>query len=107
MVIKQNMREAVEAEQFDALPELHAKLEDLRGREVVKGHWEYQGTGMTVGDYFDSLDTEGKREYLKIHDIRVEKATPTLEPGASKGVRIIIDGEDHGVFPYPSHWPRG
>ncbi len=105
--IKQDMREAVEAEQFDALPELQAKLEDLRGREAVKGHWEYEDTGMTVGDYFDSLDTEGKREHLKLHDIRVEKATPTLEPGASKGVRIIIDGEDHGVFPYPSRWPRG
>jgi DNA invertase Pin-like site-specific DNA recombinase len=100
--IKQDMREAVEAEQFDALPKLRAKLEDLRGREAVKGHWEYEETGMTVGDYFDSLDTEGKREYLKIHDIRVDKATPTLEPGASNGVRVILDGEDHGVFPYPT-----
>lgn len=90
---KQDMREAVEAEEFDAVPALQEKLEDLRGREIVKGHWEYTDTGMTVGDYFYSLDARGKREYLKIHDIRVEKT--------ADGIRVIIDGEDHGVFPYP------
>jgi hypothetical protein len=24
------------------------------------------------------------------------------DPGATRGVRVVIDGEDHGVFPYPA-----
>ncbi len=56
---------------------------------------------MTVGEHFYGLDDDGKREYLKTRDIRVEKATPA-DPGATKGVRVIIDGADHGVFPYPA-----
>ena len=58
-------------------------------------------TRMTVGEHFYGLDDDGKREYLKTRDIRVEKATPA-DPGATKGVRVVIDGEDHGVFPYPA-----
>ena len=92
--VKQDIREAVEAEQFDKLPALQATLEDLRSRETVKGHWEYEDTGLTVGAYFSGLDDEGKREYLKTRDIRVEKA--------SEGVRVAIDGEDYGVIRFAS-----
>jgi DNA invertase Pin-like site-specific DNA recombinase len=103
--VKQDIREAAEAERFDDLPELRATLDQLRerNRHAVKGHWENDpDTGMTVGDYFDGLDADGKREYLKTRDIRVEKATPVLEPGASKGIRVVIDGKDHGIFAYPA-----
>jgi hypothetical protein len=99
--VKQDIREAAEAERFEDLPELQAKLAELRSRETVKGHYEYQDTGQTVGQHFMSLDNAGKREYLKTRDIRVEKAVPVLEPGATRGVRVVIDGEDHGVWPYP------
>jgi DNA invertase Pin-like site-specific DNA recombinase len=98
--VKQDMREAIDAERFSELASLQAKLEDYRGRDTVPGHYELTDTGMTVGDYFDSLDNEGKREYLKTRDIRIEKAMPN-DPGATRGIRVVIDGEDHGVFPYP------
>ena len=49
-------------------------------------------TGITVGDHFYSLDTDGQREYLKTRDIRVEKL-PLQEGGA--GVRLVIDGTDY------------
>ena len=86
------------AEKAAELAELTQKNEDRD-----RGHWDSQDTGLTVGEHFGSLDAEGKRKYLKTRDIRVEKVTgPPLEPGASKGIRVIIDGEDHGTFPYPS-----
>lgn len=84
--VKQDMREAIEAEEFGRLPELQAQLEDYRNRDVIKGHWDYEDTGLTVGQYFASLDHDGKREYLRAHDIRAEK-TP-------KGIRLVIDGEE-------------
>lgn len=98
--IKQDLREAVDAERFGDIPQLQAQLEDLRGRETVPGHYEYTDTGMTIGDYFDSLDFDGKREYLETRDIRVEKVL-NPEPGASVGLHVVIDGIDHGVFAYP------
>jgi hypothetical protein len=90
--VKQGMREAIDTEEFAKLPELQEKLTKLRGRKVTKGHWYYDDTGMTVGGHFATLDAEGKREYLRTRDIRVEKA--------SGGIHVVIDGEDHGVFPY-------
>jgi len=108
---KQDIREVTEAERWEELPALTAKLADYRHRNETKGtkgHYERQdvlkpdGSVMTEGEYFDSLTPEGKREYLKTRDIRVEKVlNPPDEPGASVGVRVVIDGEDHGVFPYP------
>jgi DNA invertase Pin-like site-specific DNA recombinase len=92
--VKQDMREAVEAEDFGRLPELRTKLAELRSREVTKGHWEYEDTGITVGEYFHSLDYDDQREYLKTHDIRAEKA-PKLD--GLPGVRLVIDGRDYGV----------
>ena len=83
------------------MPALQAKLEDYRSRDTVPGHYNSIDTGMTEGDYFDSLDAEGKGKTPETRNIRVEKATPALEPGASKGIRKIIDGEDLGVYPYP------
>jgi DNA invertase Pin-like site-specific DNA recombinase len=102
--VKQDLREAVDAERFEDIPALQATLAEYRRKneeESVPGHWEYRDTKVTVGDYFDKLDAAGKREYLKTRDIRVEKATPA-DPGATRGVRVIIDGEDHGVFGYPA-----
>jgi Recombinase zinc beta ribbon domain/Recombinase len=103
---KQLMREAVDTENFAELEELQAKLADYRSRESVPGHYDLIDTGITVGDYFDSLAPEGKREYLKSRDIRVEKiANPEL--GASYGVRVVLDGIDHGVYPYPPEIDAG
>jgi DNA invertase Pin-like site-specific DNA recombinase len=98
--VKQDMREAVETERFSELASLQATLADYRSRDAVPGHYTLFDTGLTVGDYFDSLDPEGQREYLKTRDIRIEQATPD-DPGATRGIRVVIDGEDHGVFPYP------
>jgi DNA invertase Pin-like site-specific DNA recombinase len=93
--VKQEMREAVEAEQFVRLAELHAKLTDLRGYEVTKGHWEYEDTGITAGEYFHSLDFDRQREYLKTRDIRVEKVP---KRDGVPGIRLVMDGEDYGVI---------
>jgi DNA invertase Pin-like site-specific DNA recombinase len=98
--VKQDIREAADAERFDELPALQARLAELRSRESVSGHYQDEDTGITVGDHFDGLNAEGKREYLKTRDIRAGKATLTLEQGARRGIRVVIDGEDHGVFPY-------
>lgn len=57
----------------------------------------------TMGEEFDTLDRDEQRDYLsKHHDIRVEKVlNPPLEPGASVGLHVAIDGVDHGIYPYP------
>jgi DNA invertase Pin-like site-specific DNA recombinase len=89
--VKQDLREAVEAERFEDLPELQAKLAELRSRESIPGHWEKRYTGMTVGAYFHSLDYDGQREYLKTRDIRAEKVD-------KQAVRLVIDGHDYGVI---------
>jgi hypothetical protein len=113
---KQDMREAVEAEDFDRMPELRARLEDYRNREVIRGRWEYEDTGLTVGQYFASLDDDGKREYLQRHDIRAEKTGK-----APQDFRVVIDGYecdrerfDTADLAYaaktgrmPSLWPEG
>jgi hypothetical protein len=104
--VMQDMREAFEARDLDKFHALEPVLVELEKREVTKGHYHSTTVpGLTEGDYFGSLAAEGKREYLKTFDIRVEKTTPTLEPGASRGIRVIIDDEDHGVFPYPPQNP--
>jgi hypothetical protein len=104
--VKQDIRDAVEAERFEDLPPLQSKLADYRGRETTPGHWEFQDTDMTEGEHFNSLDATGQREYLKTRDIRVERVdNPPLEPGATRGLRVVIDGVDHGVFPYPRKLP--
>jgi site-specific DNA recombinase len=89
--VKQALREAVEAERFDAMPALQASLEELRSRESVPGHYESVKTGKTVGEHFWTLDNDGKRDYLTTRDIRVEK-TEGLCP-----VRVVIDGIEHEV----------
>jgi hypothetical protein len=90
--VKQDMREAVEAERFDKLPKLQEKMADLRSREVTKGHWEYQDSDITEGQYFNNLkDSGAQREYLKTHDIRAEKV-PDLD--GVPGIRLMIDGQD-------------
>ena len=91
---KQDMRDAINDENFAVLPELQANLAELRSRESVPGHFEYVESGMTVGAYFHGLDLDGQREYLKTHDIRVEKV-PKLD--GVPGIRLVIDGEDYGV----------
>lgn len=76
--------------------DLKAQLRMYRHRnetEATKGDWEWTDTDMTVGQYFESLDAEGQREYLKTRDIRVAKVIAGF-------IRVVIDGEDHGVFPY-------
>ena len=83
---------------------LVAQLREYQRRneeEAIAGGWEETDTGITVGEHFDGLDDKGKCEYLKTRDIRVEKVlNPPLEPGASRGIRVIIDDYDHGIFPY-------
>ena len=87
--------------------ELVAEFEDYDNRKVTRGGWKNHevlnadGSVMTEGEFFHGLDAAGQREYLKTRDIRAEfVANP--EPGAARGARVIIDGIDHGVFPYAS-----
>lgn len=89
--------------------ELVAQFEDYDSRPVSRGAWQRHqvfnadGSIQTEGEYFSNLDAEAQREYLRTLDIRAEKIdNPPLEPGASRCTRVIIDGVDHGVFPYPS-----
>jgi hypothetical protein len=91
--VKQDMREAVEAEEFDRLPGLQQEIAGLRIKQenAVKGHWQYEDSGITVGQHFASLDKAGQRDYLKTHDIRVEKVAPM---NGTPGIRLVIDGVD-------------
>ena len=61
--VKQDMREAVEAEEFDRLPGLQQEIAELRVMQdnAVKGHWEFEDSGLTVGQHFASLDYAGQR----------------------------------------------
>jgi site-specific DNA recombinase len=70
----------------------------LNEEEATPGHWAYTETKATIGDFFDRLDADGRRAYLKTRDIRVEEAN---HPSAACGMRVVIDGVDYGVFPYP------
>jgi len=111
--VKQDIREVTEAERFEDLPTLTARLADYRWKnehEATAGEWAYEDTGLTVGEHFDGLDAEGRREYLKTRDIRVERST-TVD--GLPGIHVIIDGQDHGTSPYPhqslgiaSHYER-
>jgi hypothetical protein len=57
---------------------------------------DYQDSGITEGQYFASLtDDDARREYLKIHDIRVEKA-PKLD--GMPGARLMLNGKEVGVM---------
>lgn len=85
-----------------------AQFEDYDSRPVSRGGWQRHevlnpdGSVQTEGEYFSNLDAEAQREYLKSLDIRAEKIdNPPLEPGATRGARVIIDGVDHGIFAYP------
>jgi hypothetical protein len=95
--VKQDIHEAVEAERFEDMPALQAKLVDLREKQTTatKGHYEWTDMGITVGQHFGhELDAAGKREYLKTRDIRVLKV-------GKDAMQVMIDGIDHGVFIYP------
>ena len=85
-------------------PALIARLREYQAKnetEAISGGYEDVDTDMTEGEHFFSLDADGRREYLKTRDIRVAKEPPD-DPGATRGVRVVIDGVDHGVFPYPA-----
>lgn len=102
--VKQDIRDLTEAERFEELPALTAKLAELRDKQqhATKGHYQYTDTGITEGEHFYGLDAEARREYLKALDIRAERVdNPPLELGVSRGARMVIDGTDHGIFPYP------
>lgn len=92
--VKQDIREAADAERFEEMPALQAKLAELRSRESVPGHYDYVETGQTVGAHFWSLDDDGKREYLATRDIRVEKVPTEVN---LSGIRVVIDGQERAV----------
>ena len=69
--------------------------------ESTTGGWEYtdvlndDGSVMTEGQHFFGLDREGRREYLKTHDIRAESSET-----AAGGIRLVIDGEECEPNPF-------
>ena len=92
--VKQDIREAADAERFEDMPALQTKLADYRSRQSVPGHYDEVETGQTVGAHFWSLDNDGKRAYLATRDIRVEKIPAGVNPS---GIRVVIDGQEHDV----------
>ena len=68
--------------------------------EATSGGWEYtdvlndDGSVMTEGQHFFGLDRDGRREYLKNHDIRAER-----DLDATDEIRLIIDGEEDISIP--------
>jgi DNA invertase Pin-like site-specific DNA recombinase len=83
--------------------ELMTQLADYQWKnenEATSGDWEYidilndDGSVMTEGQHFFGLDREGRREFLKTHDIRAERSETSPD-----GIRLVIDGEE--VIPNP------
>jgi site-specific DNA recombinase len=78
-----------------------AEYQQKNEHEAISGGWEYtdvlndDGSVMTQGQYFFSLDREGRREYLKTHDIRAEKSDT-----AADSIRLVIDGEECEPNPF-------
>jgi hypothetical protein len=87
--VKQDMREALEDNDFSKLRELEAQFTELDNRKATKGYWDEVDSGITKGRYFHNLDRDGQREYLRAHDIRAEK-----DPRYADGIRLVIDGKD-------------
>lgn len=84
--------------------ELMTQLADYQYKnehEAISGGWEYldvlndDGSVMTQGQHFFDLDREGRREYLKTHDIQAER-----DENSPDGIRLVIDGEDVTANPY-------
>lgn len=79
------------AELMTALADYQTKNET----QATTGGWEYtdvlneDGTVMTEGQHFFGLDRDGRREYLKDHDISAER-----DLDAADEIRLIIDGEE-------------
>lgn len=90
---------AASPEYITRVMELSASLADYQGRETTKGHYEKEpvykadGSIMTKGEYFFNLDNDGRREFLREHDIRAEK----MSDGS---IRLTIDGEEVIANPY-------
>ena len=84
--VKQDIRELTEAERWDELPPLQAKLAELRSRESQPGHYVMHDTDKSIGQHFYDLDDAGRRAYLAEHDIRAEKLPD--------GTRLVIDGRE-------------
>jgi hypothetical protein len=72
---------------------------------------------MTVAEHFHGLDAKGRRDYLANLDIKVEKGIteggvteyhgiPLKSEGGKPGIRLVIDGIDYGVLPYPPATPE-
>ena len=83
------------AELMTQLAEYQSKNEN----EATSGGWEYtdvlndDGSVMTEGQHFFGLGRDGRREYLKTHDIRAERVA------TGDGIRIIIDNEEDVPIP--------
>lgn len=88
--VKQDLREAVEAERWADMPALQATLDELRDKQehATKGRYQYFDTGITEGQHFLELDRDQKREFLRGYDIRVERFGVHKED-----FRVVIDGE--------------
>jgi DNA invertase Pin-like site-specific DNA recombinase len=74
-----------------------------KGMQVRERSQHHDDELWTMGEEFDTLDRDQQREYLSTHhDIRVKRVlNPPLEPGASVGLHVVIDGADHGTFVFP------
>ena len=82
---------------LERMAEMQAQIVEFERKnkeEREGGHYEYtdvlnvDGSVMTIGMHFFDLDKEGRREYLKTHDIQAEKTA------CCGGVRVVIDGRE-------------
>ena len=84
---------------LERMAEKQTELADYteRNKNREKGHYEYtdvlndDGSVKTIGQYFYDLDDDGRREYLKTHDIRAERTA------CCGGVRVVMDGREDVV----------
>jgi len=98
--VQQDIRELAQnpmAEDFlTHMAEKQAELADYieRNNHREPGHYDYidvlnaDGSPMTIGQHFFDLDSEGRREHLKTHEIGAERTT------CCRGVRVVIGGRE-------------
>lgn len=87
--LNKQIAEAAARGDYEAVKMLSEKAKEASKVEGSRSRWEYVDSGITRGEYFRSLDREGRRAYIAESVILAERA----EDGAVLAGEIILSGD--------------